>query len=161
MMKVRVAAASIPLLAVLFCADALACQPCTILELHGSRVRVVVAPRFVERTDVFLSGAEVRILRVRKLAQGEKPRQSLSCLSAYEIGAPVWSGKTDKNGAFTLKFVPAGRYWVAVKGQVAQAVYVVEVIERRAREGASTLSASDGGLVNNKCGIEPIDYFFK
>lgn len=140
---------------------ALACQPCTPLILQGSRVRIVLSPQLVERGDVLITDARIRVSRVRKLGPDEKPRQSLSCLTSYEVGDEVLSTRTDKKGTISLKQLPAGTYWLAIRGSVAQAVYVIEIPDGRKQSGTLTLTASDGGLVNNKCGIEPIEYFFK
>lgn len=146
--------------ALAFSAQGWACQPCVSIGLEAASVRIIVGPRLVGESDVPLAQAQVRVFTVRKLRADEEPRQLLSCLTSMEIGKPVWKGKTDRHGRFRLAHIPEGTYWLAIRAKSAEAVYVIELPKESERQNEVELIASPGGMVNNKCDIEPIRYFF-
>ena len=144
-----------------FSAKSNACQPCVIIELHNPFIRILSKQSTVEN-DILVPNAKIRVFRTVELKAGEKGRQELSCLSSFEIGKKVWSGKTDKNGTISLRKIPAGQYWIAIKSKDEEAVYVVMIPpDLEASDIPVNFEVRDGGIVMNKCGIEPIEYFFR
>jgi hypothetical protein len=137
-----------------------ACQECMIVKLNNESLRIVSKERSYPAER-----AEVRIYQAVKIGKGKVPRQELSCLSYFEIGKRIWTGKTDKNGMTNLTGIPPGQYWIAIrkkiKGSVEHGVYMVVIsAELKNQDIADDFYVSDIGMVQHKCGVKPIEYFF-
>ena len=103
----------------------------------------------------------MKLFLTKNVDPGQESPIKLSCLSTYGIVEQIWSGTTKKNGVVDLSKIAPGTYWLAIKGKSEEGVYIFEILKERDRKTKPwKLEISDGGLVNNKCGIEPIEYFF-
>lgn len=140
----------------LFQAGAFACFPCTPLGTHNPAVQI-----FSREKQHGESTAEVRLFLTKEVEPNYKSPVKLSCLSEYGIGEQIWSGKTKRNGEIDLRSIAPGVYWVAIKSKSEEGVYILAILkERDLNSEPWKLEISEGGLVNNKCGVEPIEFFF-
>jgi hypothetical protein len=107
-----------------------------------------------------VSNAEAGLFLTKNVDPGYKSPVELTCLSDYGIGEKLWSGKTQTNGEIDLRSLKPGTYWMAIKSKNEEAVYVIIPAKEYDPNEKWKLEISEGGLVNNKCGVEPIDLFF-
>ena len=128
-------------------ATVLACQPCTTFQLGSTRLRIERMDQTGQEKPQVV-GAEVRIRDVISLPAGKTGRQELSCLASSEIGKVIISGKTDKHGEFNLKKLAPGLYWLAVRGNGLQGVWMIEVTaQSRTARDLETFTINESGVV--------------
>jgi len=136
------------LVMVLSAVPAFACQECIVYEVAvagGQAVSVKGDP---------IVGAKVTLRRAIKRS-GDRPHV-LSCLHGFEKGRVVKSAKTDSQGRFRLGDVPPDTYWLAIRGQNAQTVRVIQVVANSFDAEPKKLTefqASDTGFTGDQCDV--------
>ncbi len=135
---------------------AFACFPCLGLATNNPVFQI-----FSREKQGAESKAQVRLFLTKKVEPGQESPIKLSCLSEYGIGEQIWSGNTKNNGKIDLRIIVPGTYWLAIKSNSEEGVYILDILKDHDRKAKTwKLEISNGGLVNNKCGVEPIEYFF-
>jgi hypothetical protein len=138
-------------------AGAFACFPCMPWLTYNSEFQIVSRERQSSE-----SNADVRLFLIKKVEPGYISPIKLSCLSEYGIGQQIWSGKTNRSGKIDPSIMASGTYWMAIKSEREEGVYIITIPDKRDHKSKTLkLEISEGGLVNNKCGVEPIELFFK
>jgi hypothetical protein len=133
-----------------------ACFPCMPWETYNPVFQIF--SREKQRSE---SRAGVRLFLTKNVEPGYTSLIKLSCLSEYGIGKQIWSAKTKRSGKIDLSSMASGTYWIAIKTEREEGVYIIIIPEKRDHKSKPLkLEISEGGLVNNKCGVEPIELFF-